>query len=367
VAKKITKQKANEILMGGSRLEPTIDINNYNSTVSAALLYYNNSYSLSDYKEAALEYAASIGLDISRAIPEYNFRSIGAVCRLILRNCTLRIDDIQRTIDKLNQIQSEYDKNKSLEPLVLYLEPVKQIDYMVVDYCNLIEDELIDNILNGKRDIDTNKYISEYSSKQYTKKQSKEVQNFIEDKMQHYSNVYKSLKEGCEQTKESFSNIPSIRIKNVPKTLEIILNDITKVNVEVKKVVTKRKKEISPIIQVKDMPHTMNWEKIDGIHPSNAIGSSEIWVWDYEKRDIHVLKVLKDFKFQAKGYTFLNIDEERSFKKKLRKIEDIYLFTNTLEELNKKSMNETFAAIKTTPQKTSGRMNSSKIIIKIFK
>jgi hypothetical protein len=366
VAKKITKQKANEILMGGSKVEPTIDMTNYNSSMSKALMYYNFSYSFSDYKDAALEYAASIGLDISRAIPEYQFRSIGAVCRLILRDCTLRVDDIQRTIDKLLQIQDEYDKSKSSSIIDIDLTPPKVIDYDVVNYCNLIEDDLIDSILKRK-DVDSNKYISEFTSKEFNKKQSKEIVEFIKKKSEYYLGVHKSFKEGCEQTKESFDGIPSIRIKTVHNTLESILIGISSVQVEVKKTVTRRKKEIPPMVQCKDMPYAKTWDKLEGLHPSVAIGCSEIWVWDFEKRDVHVMRVLKDFKFSAKGYTYLNIDEERSFKKKLRKPEDVYNFTNTLEDPTKKTMLATFNSIKTTEQKTSGRMNETKVIIKVFK
>jgi hypothetical protein len=364
---KITKQKANEILMGGSKLEPTIDLQNYNQTLSACLMYYNNAYSLSDYKNAALEYAATIGLDVSRAIPEYQFRSIGAVCRLILRDCTLRAEDIQRTIDKLMQIQAEYEKTKATLPIEINLTPVKQIDFDVVDYCNDIEDILIDNILANKKFDGPEKFVAHFATKQFNKKQSKEIVDFIKKKSEYYSNAHKSIKEGCEQTKESFDGIPSTRIKTVYSTLETILNDISKVEVEVKKTVTRRKKEIPALVQCKDMPYSKSWDKLEGLHPSAAIGCSEIWVWDSEKRDVHVMRALKDFKFSAKGYTFLNIDEQRSFKKKLRKPEDVYLFTNTLEDPTKKSMLATFNQIKTTEQKTSGRMNEHRLIIRAFK
>jgi hypothetical protein len=368
VTKKISKQKANDILMGGSIAEPTIDINNYNNSMSKALMYYNNSYSLSDYKNACLEYAVIIGMDISKAIPEYNFRSIGAVCRLILRDCTLRADDIQRAIDKLTQIQTEYEKSKTSNTFVLELPPIIKIDYHVVDYVNSIEDVLIDSILKGTRDVDVTKYIAQFTTNEYSKTQSKEISKFIKSKLDYYNDVYKLIKEGCEDTKESFGTIPSIRIKNVSKALDSLLAGINTVQIAEKVVKQVRKKKETPaLVQVKDIPYLKTWESLEGLHPSTVIGCSEIWVWDTEKRDVHVMRVLKDFKFTAKGQTFLNIDEEKSFKKKLRKPEDVYLFTNTLEDPTKKTMLATFNTIKTTQQKTSGRMSSNKLILKAFK
>ena len=115
------------------------------------------------------------------------------------------------------------------------------------------------------------------------------------------------------------------------------------------------------------MVYISKFNDINCVLPSTVINSSEVWIFDTEKRDIIVLRALKDLKFTAKSITFNNIDENKSFKKKLRNIDDIYLFTNTLESPTKKSLNNTFNSIKTTQQIASGRMNSNRIIIKVFK
>lgn len=367
MAKAISKEKANNILMGSDNTEPIIDINNYNHSISSALIYYNNAYSLSEYKEATLEYAASIGILMNRGIPEYQFRTVGAICRLILRKCDIKPQDVERNLLKLKKIQKEYEDSKVNDTVVSNVIPIKPIDYSVIDYINSIEDILIENILANK-EYNIYEYVSTYTKSEYKKSQSNEIVNFIKNKISYYDEVYSLIKSGCEDTKESFGNIPSTRIKSASKALKLLLegiNEIQHKEIVVKQV--RKKKELSPLLQCKNMPYKKTWESIDGLNPTAVVNCSEVWVFDTDTRDVIVLRALKDLKFSAKGFTFNNVDETKSFKKKLRNIEDIYLFTNTLENITKKSLLTTFTSIKTKEQKTSGRMNENKIIIKVFK
>jgi hypothetical protein len=364
--KAVNKKETKERLLGSNKLEPETSNLDYNHTLSVALLHYNSHYSLADYKEASLEYATSINLNMNRGIAEHLFRPTGAVSRLILRNCYIRPEDIQRNIEKLKQIQSDYDKTK-LPDIITNVIQIKQLDYLVINFLNDIEDNLIDNILNNKS-YKTEEYVKTYTTNEYSKFQSKEIISFINNKISYYDDVYKLLKGGCEQTKESFALTPSTRIKSVSKELKIVLDDI--LNVQHKEVVVKQvraKKELSPLLQTSKMPYLKVWDKIEGLLPQAVIGCSEVWLFDTEKRDIIVLRALKDLKMNAKGFTFGNVDESKSFKKKLRKIEDLYLFTNTLETPTKKSLLATLNSIKTTEQVASGRMNEFKIILKGFK
>ena len=359
-------KESKERFLGTLDIQPTVDANNYNISLSKCLVFYNDLYSLADYKEASLEYATSIDLNMNRGIAEHLFRPTGAVSRLILRNCYVRPEDIQRNIEKLKQIQADYDRTR-LPDSISNVVQIKQVDYLVINFLNSIEDNLIDNILNNKS-YKTDEYVKTFTTNEYSKFQSKEIISFINDKIAYYDEVYKLLKEGCEQTKESFALTPSTRIKNASKELKMILDGI--LNVQHKEVVVKQiraKKELSPLLQTSKMPYLKVWDKVEGLLPQAVIGCTEVWIFDSEKRDIIVLRAIKDLKFIAKGMTFGNVDEARSSKKKLRKAEDLYLFTNTLETPTKKSLLATLNSIKTTEQTTSGRMNEFKIILKSFK
>lgn len=366
---KHTKESIQNILLGvkGSRDEPEIDINDYNHTMSRALNFYNIFFSLSDYKASALEYASTLGIKLSGNIPEYSYRGIGAVARLIMRNCTVRVDDIDRTISKLHQIQADYEKTKVVDIVKLDIVPViKELDFYVIDFLNDIEDNLIQSILDGKK-LTSDSYISEFTTKEYSKTQAKEVSKFVQGKLEYYNSVYIDRKGSDADVKDAWIHIPSTRIKTAINTLESLLNGINTIQVKAKVSKIVAKKELSPMLQTKDVPFLKEYENIKGIHPKDCIGHSELWVFDIETRDLIVLRSVKDTKFSAKGHAFLNVDDTRSIRKKLRKVEDLQLFTNTLETINKKFMATTFDTIKTKPQGTSGRLNSSKIIINAFK
>jgi hypothetical protein len=372
VASKNSKENARVLAKGGSLAEPIIDVNNYNRTLSEALMYYNNEFTLADYKESALEYAVTLGITISRGIAEYHFRGIGAVCRLILRGCSIRLDDINRTIEKLHIIQSEYEKNKVSEVIpkeVVKVESnVVHLDQSVLDYKNLIEDEMIQNILDGNT-VAVDKFVSQYANSNFNKIQAKSIDTFVSYLLSNYNKAYADKRGSDSDLIEAWSHIPLSRIKTAIKALETLLTDISTVKTKEKvaKVLTKRK-DLSPLIQTKDMPYLKSYDKIDGIHPQLAIHCSEIWVYDTETRDIHVIRAMKDLKLSAKGHTFMNVDDTKSYKKKLRKPEEqLYSIIGLLETPTKKSMNLSFNEIKTTQQATSGRMNEFKIIIQVFK
>ena len=373
MAKQISKERANEILHGTTSMrgEPIVSLEDYNHTLSSCLNWYNINYSSSDYKKAVLEYAATLDIKINAGIPEYAFRGIGAVCRLILRNCTLRSDDIQRTIDKIYFIQSEYEKHKLVEikDNVIPIKPiVTQIDQIVIDYYNMVEDDLMQGILDGKIPyLSLESMVSNFAKNEYSKTQAKLITDFIESHIKYYSIVITDKKGSCEQAKEAWSHIPLIRIKTVVNTLKSLLIDIDKTQTKIKVAKSISKKELSPILQTKDVVYLKEYQNFKGLSPTECINSSEIWFYSTDTREINVIRALAGLKFTAKGTTFQNVDVDNSFKKKLRNPdEQLQAFINPLESKTKKYFKQTFNAIKTTETKTTGRMSDARIIIQIF-
>lgn len=368
---KISKVEAEKILYGGKskKDEPVLDINNYSHTMAKVLSHYNFHWSSADYKKYAVEYAFTLDIKFSGNTPEHMFRGVGAVGYLILHGAPVKQQDIDNTIAKLKQIQIDYDKikiSKVEEPVLSNVIPIKQLDFHLIDYLNSIEDDLIDSILN-KKDYNVEIYISNFTKKEFKSSQAKEVVISMTNMINTFQLDYNDLKAGNEDLKEGWSHIPSTRIKTAINALKTILNGINTILVKDKVIKVKLKKELTPLQQTINMPYLKEYENIHGIHPEKCVGCSEIWVYDTETRDINVIRSIKDTKLSAKGFTFQNVDEVKSFRKKLRKPEDLLLFTNSLETINKKFMLQVFDSIKTKAQATSGRLNTTKIIINTFK
>ena len=349
------------------RGEPVVDLQDYNRTISHALNYYNDEYSLSDYKQSALEYATTLGIKVNAGIPEYMFRGIGAVCRLILRNCTLRVDDVQNTITKLKNIQLEYEKNKVKDdvPIKIVIPQTQQFDFLVIDFCNSIEDELIEAILDSTPQLAVESLIKTFASVEYTKTQIKEIIKFINKEIDYYNTILVDKKGSCEQTKEAYIHIPSTRINNALKQLKLLLDGISKTQEKVKVSKVISKKELSPILQTSKIPYQLEYNGIKSLLPSQVIGKSIVWLFDTDTRDLIILRSLAG-KFKASGQSFLNVGETNSFKKKLRNPDkQLSEFCSALDK-SKKIDDEYFDNITSKSQKAVGRMSENKIILCVY-
>jgi endonuclease V-like protein UPF0215 family len=367
MAKRINKEKANEILHGTSTNgEPQIDSNNYNHSLSSALNYYNVKYSNADYKRFALEYAASIGLKLNAGIAEYMFQSIGSVCRLISRGCYIRAEDIQRTLVKLNLIQAEYEKSRTVESLDFKVAPVvKKENLKLISFENKIEDDLIQAILDSKNPLTVEALISNYVGEEFSKSDTKDIIKFIEDKIKYYNTAIVDKKGSDEDLKEAWQHIPSTRLKTAVKSLESLLEGINKSQVKVVAAKVVSKKEASPIIQVKKVPYLKEYNGINGLHPKDVIGKSVAFIFDTDTRDLIMLKCLAG-KFKASGQSFTNVCDTNSAKKKLRHPEiQLNEFQGSLEK-SKKADEQYFDKIKCKEQKAVGRMSDKRIILCVY-
>lgn len=365
---KISKEKARSLIVG-SKNEPSIDPENYNLSLANALNYYNNTLSLSDYKNSALDFADSIGKDVARAIPEFEFRGIGAVCRLILREEPVKVEHIQQVVDKLSKIQDTYlSRKQPVEvPVAVPVVEVKKENPQLVDFLASIEDVVDSIILTTKYEVNLDEITKQFTKAEFSKSESKAIIVFIDKKSREYGRVVLEFTD--EQYKEAYQNVPVSRIKKVIKFLTELSDYVTKILSESKKAVTISKKKDKPaLVQVKNIEYCLEWDGIKGLHPKEAIGASEIWLFDTETRDLSVLRVETGLKIAAEGASFRNIDADKSIKKKLRKPEDVLnSFLNGVDSKTKKAFKEIFDQIKTTESKTSGRMNDKRLILHVFK
>jgi hypothetical protein len=367
MAKRINKEKANEILHGTSiQGEPVIDSNNYNHSLSAALNYYNVKYSNADYKRFALEYAASINLKLNAGIPEYMFQSIGSVCKLILRGCYIRAEDIQRTLVKLNMIQSEYEKSKTVDVLDFKVAPVvKKENLKLITFLNKIEDDMVQGILDNKNPVTVESLISTYVGEEFTKSETKEIIKLIDDKTKEYNTAILDKKGSNDDLKEAWQHIPSTRLKTAVKSLESLLDGINKSQVKVVAAKVATKKDPSPLIQVKNVPYMKEYNGINGLHPKDVVGKSMAFIFDTDTRDLIMLKCLSG-KLKASGQSFTNVCDSNSAKKKLRHPEiQLNEFQSSLEK-SRKADEQYFDKVKCKEQKAVGRMSDKRIILCVY-
>lgn len=357
----------------GSSFEPTIDLDNYNISLSAALNYYNDTLTLAEYKTSALDFADSIGKSVPKSIPEFDFRSIGAVCRLIMREQPIKAEHIQQIVDKLAQLTTKHQEIVSVKqeskPVV---QKIKEDSVEFQEFMAELEDVFIDAIIHKWKNIQEIEYfVTKFAKNQFSRDEISRINSFLTKKYVDLTKVYDEYKSNstCEQFKEAWKNIPSTRIKKAMAEITELQNALTNiVKVEKKVKFTAKKKEKPALSQVKNIQFAKNYENYEGLHPKSVIGSTEVWIFDTETRDLTVLRAIQGTKFEAEGQSFRNIDQDKSYKKKLRKpVEQLNSFINCVENKTKKLYKELFEAIKSTEQKGTGRMSETRMILHVFK
>lgn len=373
MARKHTKESARQLLVG-SKDEPVIDLENYNISLANALNYYNNTLTLAEYKTSALDFADSIGKPVPKAIPEFDFRGIGAVCRLIMREQPIKAEHIQQIVDKLALIVKNYEAKLPPKEEVKVAPAQKPKEYReeLATFLAELEDCLIDATIHKWKTLQPVEYfVSKYAQQQFDNKETSQITIFLNRKNTELTKVYDEIKSKstCQQFNEAWKDIPATRVKKAVTDLLLVKEGIINLTkVEQKSKFVAKKKEKPALAQVKNIQYTKKYENIDGLHPKTVVGASEVWIFDTETRDLHVLRAIQGTKFEADGQSFKNVDDTKSTKKKLRKpIEQLNSFINCVENRTRKLYKEIFDEIKSTEQKTSGRMNEHRIILHVFK
>lgn len=331
--------------------EPNIVQSEYQISLIKCINYYNETWDKDSYKNATIEFALSLGIDLPKSIPDQEYRNIGAICRLLTRNQYIEINHYNYVVKRLNELE-HYKKVVEPLPVQKVVEVKKDIP---IKFIENLEDYIDTFTLKGI--IDTKKLIAKYNTYSYSGNEAKKVESYVNKQIKTFT---KHMSDWNEDIKDSYNPRTKNDIKKLVDSLEEFKSTIVKINVAIKQ---KPKKAKPASIQVKGVPYKKEYNSINGKHPKELIGKSFAVIYDTSTRDLIILHSLSS-KFQASGMSFSNLDETKCIKKKLRKPEEQLkeLFTKT----TKKDIFTFFESIKTTEQKSSGRMSEDKIILGVY-
>lgn len=332
---------------------PVIDENNYNISLAMLLNYYNNVYSPAQYKNAVIDYASSLNIEIPRSIPEVEFRSIGGACAILLSGQQLSIKHTQQVIDKINILSNTIRPKKE--------EVASETPKVVVDddtpkFISWLEDS-IDSIILGKSKEIPN-LANKYASFAFNKTESRKISTKLEKILKTYNKDFADFE--LDDVKEAYSSITKTSLKKLITQISEFKDSISRLEVS-----TKPKKEKPASVQVVNMQYLKSYNNIVGLHPKEIIGKSVVYIFDTNTRDLICLHSIAG-KFKAAGSTILNLDEAKCTKKKLRNETEVLNQIASLLDKTKKSYKELFDEIKTKEQRATGRLSADRIILKVF-
>jgi hypothetical protein len=338
--------------------EPIIDQSAYSISLASALNYYNEMFQLSEYKSSVLDFAKSISKDIPTGVPEFEFRSIGAICRLILREQYISIPHMNYVLAKIDTFKSIKEEKEKSKPIEVKA-PVENT--ILLTFLAKLED-MVDEYVWDNKSKEIGDLKKEYNYQIFTKSDHKKIITWCENNIKQYNIIYNTFND--EDIKEAYRGVTKTKIKSIVTQLETFKSEISVIE-KISVSSSRPKKDKPPMIQVSNIPYLKTFESLNGLHPKEVIGKTVAYIYDTVTRELIYIQSMNG-KLKASGQSFINMDDTNSFKKKIRKPEEFFIdfFGESCKtKLESKAM---YDSIKTTAQKGVGRMNENKIILKVY-
>ena len=172
-----------------------------------------------------------------------------------------------------------------------------------------------------------------------------------------------------EQLSEGYAHIKKVDMK---KTIAFITNIIDsankfKQNEKIIRVRKPRKLKVKSADQLtKSVKYCKSFTELNliSISPTEIVGASSIWIYNTKYRKLGVYVSAPNQTFSVKGTTILNINEELSVSKTLRKPE---VQLNEFAKATKVTLRKFLENITGKAASLNGRLNEDTIILKAFK
>lgn len=350
------KEKAHRLLKNN---EPMLDVINYDISMIHALNYYNINH---DNKEKKKWMQAHFGKKIkfSLDIPDYNFKIIGTLCR-ILDNGNVLSDAHEK------RIQSEFDMIKSLsdkiKPVVVATntKPVatiqEKMDAKVSEFLAEFAGLVDEFVLTGSHPKVDSLINSMNIRGPMTKKVIARVEGTIEELKEALAGTDKQLTEGYSQFKKT-------ELKKLLGIYESLVSSLGQA-----KVLTVRKtrtvKAKPAVVIVKNIKYMKEDTALGlkSVEPATIVGAEEVWVFNTKYKTMQFYEAAPGSNISVKGTTLTGFNTEKSLVKKVRKPEAIA----SLNSLGKRAYTKFFKELKTATSACNGRINDQCVILATFR
>jgi len=178
---------------------------------------------------------------------------------------------------------------------------------------------------------------------------------YLED-FYHTKKEITQLKEIIEQSKD--------KNPNLLKTYESFLVVIDEYECAKKKTRKVRTKKVNPVKVVKKLSYLPKCSELDleSIDPQRILQSKFLLTFNVKTRQVGLLYALDDANFVLKGTTLQNLDEQKSFSKKIRKPKTI--LPDILRSIVQHGIEIKVAEIVAKKQAINGRINKHTLILR---
>jgi hypothetical protein len=269
--------------------EPVVTTSNYKTSLIKALNYYNAFNTNKDAKSWTITYFKDKSLKaLLTTIPEYEFHTLGALCRILSNGNKLEQTELNFIENKINEFKLTTSPVVK-EPSLLKVTTKSKINSILDD----IDGKIDDFILAG---YPVDKMIS-FGITDKTPAAIKAITKYVKPLLDELNEV---LEGKCEQLNESYSNVSVKQIKNFISSLETLLVTTPKV--------TKTKVVKTKIKIARQIKETV--VKVKSLDKIQGNGKSMLVILDNDTKQVSYFfsgryskKSLKIVDNQVKGYT----------------------------------------------------------------
>jgi hypothetical protein len=349
--------------------EPMLDQDNYNVSLTNALVWYRDNLDEKKIRKFALEYFAKLGkktevLAINKA-DDYDVRQLGVLCRLVSNENVLS-DDHMKTIDNMvNHIIRKAALPQKIKEDKTVVVPVATVS--IQDRMDEKAHELAGEIEGAIDDFVLNKCKSDFSTKNYLL--ANQVAGPIAKRIgEIFVRTAEELREAIEsndeQLVEGYSHLNKRELKRFAEFVEGIISDCQQ-QVQTAKAnrAPRKRKAVSPTKVVSKMKFMRDFAELNlkSCKAEDILTSTELWVYNTKYRKVTVYKS-DGGTLSVKGTSILGFDIKESKTMTLRKPEEFFKGL----AMGKRALNGAFKKLTTKPSVPNGRVNEECILLGAF-
>lgn len=334
--------------------EPPFNPLDYRTSLLKSLCFYNNEIESKDKQDWALSYWKTQGKNIShlRKLNPVYFNQAGALVRLLEREIPLEDSHLQyldtKYVDltKISKNEEKTELEKQERDQNLPKKPTIQ-DHMNAQASSLIEeiDGFLDEIIkDGKTSVEIGKWIKQ---RRIPAAVAKKIATYFE-----FSSSDIQISDGYP-TGRKYTNLKNF-YEELNSSLEVVrAAKIQKVRV---------KKQKPPGELVKGMFYLKESEGLTSVIPAKIVGAKEVYLFNVDRRKLSKLVALDGMTLSVKGTTIINIDQDLSQTKTVRKPEVL----KTAKTSGVREMRTIFKDINAVSRPATGRTSDKTIILAVY-
>lgn len=334
--------------------EPPFNVLDYRTSLLKSLCFYNNEIESKDKQDWALSYWKTQGKNIShlRKLNPVYFNQAGALVRLLERDIILEpehFDYLSNKYNELTRISKNEEKTELEKQAREQNQPKKPTiqDHMTAQAATLIEeiDGFLDEIIkDGKTSIEIGKWIKQ---RRIPAAVAKKISTYFE-----FSSTDIQTQDGYP-TGRKYTNL-----KNFYDELNASLEVVRAAKIQKVRI----KKQKPPGELVKGLFYLKESEGLTSVIPAKIIGAKEVYLFNVERRKLSKLVALDGMTLSVKGTTIINVDQDLSQTKTVRKPEVL----KSAKTLGIREMRTIFKDINAVTRPASGRTSDKIIILAVY-